>query len=206
MRCHIFGRVSILSAFLPFLLVFFAVPAFSGDLCGHVRDRETGAPVAQAGVFLRDEAGAYLGQLAVTDADGDFCIADLPGGTYTLEIRVNDYLVAYLPGVLVSDDPSTVPINAILPPFTLEQPWPNPSSSSIFFRLRILRPAPLSVQVFDARGRLMRAWNMVRPDPGPRDYQWDGRDARGRCVPSGLYFMRARASGHIVTRRLVLAR
>ena len=193
--------------FLLFLLMLLpAASALGGDLCGHVRDAATGEPVAGAGVFVRDGAGGYLGRLAVTDSGGDFCITGLPGGFYTLEIRVDDYLAAYLNDVEVAEDVTSVPVDALLPPFMVGNPWPNPSSASVNFSLTILRRAPLSVRIYDARGRVVRSWGSSLPEPGPASYSWDGRDAKGRSVPSGLYFLRARGDGYVVTRRLALTR
>jgi hypothetical protein len=65
---------------------------------------------------------------------------------------------------------------------------------------------PVRLDVFDARGRLVRT--LVRSDPGPGHHRvrWNGDDPGGRPLPSGLYFYRLRAGGETFERALVLAR
>jgi hypothetical protein len=61
--------------------------------------------------------------------------------------------------------------------------------------------------VYDATGRRVRDLaDGVAPGSGPRTLLWDGRDAAGRPVPSGLYWVRLRA-GHASPRvRLLVLR
>ncbi len=59
-------------------------------------------------------------------------------------------------------------------------------------------PSPVVLDVFDIAGRRIRT---VRTDlpAGPQQVRWDGRDASGREVASGIYVMQLRAQG--VTQR-----
>ncbi len=62
----------------------------------------------------------------------------------------------------------------------------------------------LRVTVLDLLGRRVReVWNA--PAPG-RSIVWDGRDERGRTVPSGIYFARVEAGRERIVRRLVWLR
>ena len=49
---------------LTIVLLFFALPAWAGTLCGTVRDAQTQSPVFQAGIFLYDESGTFTGLAA----------------------------------------------------------------------------------------------------------------------------------------------
>ncbi|MCH7521943.1 MAG: hypothetical protein IIB42_09635, partial [Candidatus Marinimicrobia bacterium] len=40
--------------------------------------------------------------------------------------------------------------------------------------------------------------------PGYRPATWDGRDATGRVVPSGIYLARLHAPGYSATRKMLL--
>jgi hypothetical protein len=51
------------------------------------------------------------------------------------------------------------------------------------------------LELYDARGRLVRTLVSGRRDPGRQEAVWNGRDAAGRRVPSGVYFARLRAAG-----------
>jgi glucose/arabinose dehydrogenase len=52
----------------------------------------------------------------------------------------------------------------------------------------------LGLEVYDARGRRVAHLAGPRALSGPTTMTWDGRDAAGARVPSGLYFVRARTT------------
>ena len=60
---------------------------------------------------------------------------------------------------------------------------PNPMSASA----RIVLPAPGRIEIADAQGRRVRAATLAE---GAAAFEWEGRDARGRGLPPGLYFVR----------------
>jgi hypothetical protein len=186
-------------------LVLTAGTALAGSICGQVTDQQTGQPVAHAGIFLRDAQGAYLGQYAATDAGGDYCIDDLATGTYMIEVRVDDYVIAYVTGVEVLNTASTVPISAQLPAAWLDLPWPNPASAQVNLRLHASRSLNLDLAVHDMRGRVVRRWQGAL-DAGERNFVWDGRDVRGHRLPTGLYFIRLHTGERTMTRPVLLTR
>jgi hypothetical protein len=73
---------------------------------------------------------------------------------------------------------------------TLAEPrlaaWPNPFRDEL--RLRLSRPGDFRLAVLDVTGRQIRTLQGFFD--GTNDLVWDGRDARGRPVPAGLYFLR----------------
>lgn len=191
----------------PLLLALLAAgPLSAASICGSVTDATTGDPVAQAGVFLRNVAGDYTGDHAATDAAGLYCLDGLAAGTYTLEVRVDDYVVCYRNGVVVDDDATDVPLAANLPAVRLALPWPNPSAGATKLRLVVLREAPVQLNVYDAGGRLLRTWGAASLAGGSHEYEWDACGQDGRPVPSGLYLVQARSEGRTSTRALVLTR
>jgi hypothetical protein len=188
------------------LILVVAAPALAGSICGQVTDSVTSLPVSGAGVFLGDAAGDYLGQYAATDALGGYCFDNLSPGTYSFEVKVDDYRAAFVTGIEVTDDISTVAVSANLPLILFEAPWPNPAVSLINFRLQIRSPLSLELEIFDARGRRVRAWSAGRVEAGPLRYRWDGRDKDGRPAPSGVYFVRVSTQDHLYSRRFLLTR
>lgn len=180
--------------------------ALAAAICGTVTDAISTEPVAGAGVFLRTAGGAYTGDHTSTAADGHYCLSGLVAGTYTLEVRVDDYVVSYRTGIEVADDITDVPVLATVPAVRLAPPWPNPSAGQIKVRVIVQRPAPVRLSVYDARGRLLRAWSAEALSPGDHDYLWDGLGPDGHPVPSGLYLIQVRSQGQAATRSLVLAR
>jgi hypothetical protein len=89
----------------------------------------------------------------------------------------------------------------------LEQNYPNPFylSTTIFYHV----PAPgarVSLEIFDAEGRLVRVLVDGWLHGGRQDAIWDARDNRGRVVPSGLYFYRLDVGGRSWHKRMAVVR
>lgn len=68
----------------------------TGQVEGRVVECPSGQPVAGARVMLREHTRG-----AVTNEDGRFLLFDVPGGTYTLEIRLPDGQREYREPVVV---------------------------------------------------------------------------------------------------------
>jgi len=60
--------------------------------------------------------------------------------------------------------------------------------------------------VLDPLGRKIRSVVGEVQDPGLHSVSWDGRDAAGVLVPSGVYVCRIEVSGTTESRRLVRLR
>jgi len=80
---------------------------------------------------------------------------------------------------------------------------PNPFARVAVVALSRRSTADIELTVHDVAGRLVRR---LPAAAGSREVVWDGRDAEGRDLPSGIYFVRA-ADHHVTdTVRLVLLR
>lgn len=74
-------------------------------------------------------------------------------------------------------------------------------------RLRLVRPAAVSVALFDLRGRRVRTLAVADALPaGPSDLVWDGRNTDGRRAPGGVYLVRAVVDGRKLSVKLTLTR
>lgn len=83
---------------------------------------------------------------------------------------------------------------------------PNPARARAETEIRfgLPRPGPVTLALFDARGRAVR--NLIEEaslPAGDHIAHWDGRDANGRPAAAGLYFLRLEAGGQIRLGRLV---
>ena len=65
---------------------------------------------------------------------------------------------------------------------------------------------PAEVSVFDVSGRLVRTVVRGEYGAGYHTVAWDGKDAGGRRVAAGIYFLRAESAGHTKTLKLVVLR
>jgi len=87
----------------------------------------------------------------------------------------------------------------------LRQNVPNPASRAlIHFDLR--RAGRVSLRVYDISGRQVAELVNRSLEPGSHDVRWDGLDAGGRPVRSGIYFYELAMNGERIARRMVVAR
>jgi hypothetical protein len=85
--------------------------------------------------------------------------------------------------------------------------WPNPFNPRVSIAWSIPRPGPLSITVFDLRGRRVTRLLEAPVSETEGTLQWNGQDDAGRGCASGVYFVQLRgADGERVARRIVLAR
>ncbi len=93
--------------------------------------------------------------------------------------------------------------------FMLEQNYPNPfnAGTMINYAIDSKNTGTVTIDVFDILGRhVTMLYSNETPEPGRYTVRWDGSDANGRLVASGVYFYRLTAAeGHIV-KRMVLIR
>ncbi len=88
----------------------------------------------------------------------------------------------------------------------LQPPVPNPAQSTTRVSYSIARTGPVTLGVYDVRGRLVRGLVDGERPAGNEAVSWDGtRDSGGRLGP-GLYFVRLAEPGILETRKLILLR
>jgi hypothetical protein len=80
------------------------------------------------------------------------------------------------------------------------------SGGGIRILLMLTRPSRTSVDIFDVSGRLVRTLVDQALPAGNHQLHWDGRNARGRDVASGVYFCRARAGTYADTTKILIVR
>ena len=91
----------------------------------------------------------------------------------------------------------------------LAQNFPNPFNPETWIPYQLNKATEVSVQIFDVSGRLVRrldlGWQPVGTymTPSSAAY-WDGRNAVGERVASGIYFYTLQTSDFAATRRMVI--
>ena len=105
-----------------------------------------------------------------------------------------------------TNDPSSPDEAApvILNPMLLPN-HPNPFDRWTLIAFELPAGSEVSVRVFDVTGRMVRSLVDGRMGAGMHAIRWDGCDANGVAVPSGIYFCRLEAAGARETRKMVVA-
>jgi flagellar hook assembly protein FlgD len=83
---------------------------------------------------------------------------------------------------------------------------PNPFTPATSLKFGLVRSGRISVQVFDAGGRMVRSLFSGRKAAGNYALTWDGRDEAGRSVGSGVYHFQLIVNGKRTIKRAVLVR
>lgn len=81
--------------------------------------------------------------------------------------------------------------------------WPNPFVDRVRLALRLPSTAWVRPEVFDVRGRNVRAHEPELLAAGDHTLTWDGRANDGRAAGQGIYFQRASGPGITLCRRVV---
>jgi len=123
-----------------------------------------------------------------------------PGGPHRLH-RGGDNTATYPPLTTTSvDEPDAA---APRPPVLLA--FPNPARGEMRLRAYAPRAATARTRVYAVTGAVVREWTHAAP-PGWFEWSWNGHDARGRAMPSGLYFLEMTVGTQITRTRIVLLR
>jgi hypothetical protein len=86
----------------------------------------------------------------------------------------------------------------------LAQNVPNPFNPTTSIQFTLATREHVSIAIYDASGALVRTLlDEVRP-AGVNDVSWDGRDARGQTMSSGVYFYRMTAGNQTESRKMTL--
>ncbi len=82
--------------------------------------------------------------------------------------------------------------------FKVGNVWPNPSQGESRFAFELPAATNVSMDIFDVRGRRVRSLGGSEFGEGNGHLIWDGRDARGTDLPTGVYLARFNVGGRRV--------
>ena len=88
----------------------------------------------------------------------------------------------------------------------LERNYPNPFNSGTVIPFSLSSETEVHLQVFDVLGRPVVNLVVGRLQTGRYKVNWEGRDAGGRLVPSGIYFYRLHSGNRAESRKMTLVR
>jgi hypothetical protein len=122
-----------------------------------------------------------------------------PGATYYYRVVVEDEAGIR---VLFETDAVSVPVL----PLALHQNAPNPFNPATVISFTLPSAADVTLAVFDIAGRHIRTLVDGPVQGGLTKVAWDGLDAKGNQVGSGVYFYRLSTGKRTISRKMVLLR
>ena len=114
-----------------------------------------------------------------------------------------DYVRDQTPGAPAANFPTSIGIGVGAPAgVILDQSFPNPTAGQATLRFLLTRSAPVRLDVYDVRGRLVQTVASGQFTPGTHDVPWDASS-----LASGTYLYRLTVDGQLVsTKRATVAR
>jgi hypothetical protein len=88
--------------------------------------------------------------------------------------------------------------------WALNQNTPNPCAGSTQIRFEVARTSDISIKVYNAMGQLVRTLENRRMDPGRYSVHWDGTNAVGQRVSSGVYFYKMQTKQFEATQKMLV--
>ena len=89
------------------------------------------------------------------------------------------------------------------------EPFPNPFNAGTTIEIQpvgnTIGGTRIAFEIIDILGRTIRKGEVIEPMP-TRRIVWDGADADGRPVASGVYFLRVRTAESVVIRKMLLVK
>ncbi|MFQ5864944.1 MAG: FlgD immunoglobulin-like domain containing protein [bacterium] len=111
---------------------------------------------------------------------------------------------------VLSASPATsveTPESASLPgDFELLPNFPNPFNPQTTIRYRLSQDSDISLRIYDVNGREVLQLYRGRQKAGEYSATWDGTDAKGRSVESGVYFIQLKTGSLSQVREMTLLR
>lgn len=104
-------------------------------------------------------------------------------------------------------DGTTGPTTPDIPVFTaLLNAYPNPFNPNTNLRYSLKEAGSVRMDIYNAKGQLVRSMNASHATPGYFSMTWDGRDASGKQVGSGVYMYRMTSGQYTAAKKMILAK
>jgi subtilisin family serine protease len=90
--------------------------------------------------------------------------------------------------------------------YALSQNYPNPFNPSTTISFSLPTAGSVELNIYNVNGQLVRSLVSGSQSAGQHSVQWDGQDAQGQRVTSGIYFYQLRTERWSDTRKMIVLR
>ena len=105
---------------------------------------------------------------------------------------------------VLSRSTKEIVIDNIPEAYALGQNYPNPFNPVTVIEYELPDDAYMNLAIYDVLGRKIRTLVSGMQPPGYAEVRWNGTDARGNKVGSGIYFYRIETGKFSKTHKMVL--
>jgi hypothetical protein len=106
-------------------------------------------------------------------------------------------------GSAYQEPESAEPVISLPTKFELGQNYPNPFNPSTRIKIAVPKASSWSLGVFNVAGQLVKRFDGTTSGAAFVDISWDGRDAHGNPVATGVYLYRVRAGEFTDTKKMI---
>ncbi|MEZ4744606.1 MAG: choice-of-anchor D domain-containing protein [Calditrichia bacterium] len=121
-----------------------------------------------------------------------------------ISIEKNVVIVSHSATILPKSPQATEEIAAVPETFELRQNYPNPFNPTTTIQFGLPVDAMVSLNIYNARGQLVKALANGTMPAGVHQIAWNGTDEGGTIVASGMYFYMLQSGDFRETRRMIL--
>jgi len=90
--------------------------------------------------------------------------------------------------------------------FALRQNYPNPFNPSTRIEYELPTTSQVKISVYNLNGQLVQTLFHGEQSAGRYTISWDGKNANGNSIASGLYLVRMEAGRYAAVRKTVIAK
>ena len=152
----------------------------------------SGNPCSPNGIFnsgvLDPETGIFSFTFTSTGAFNYYCLFHCLGG---------------MQGAVTVEEAPT-PVESPAPAAVLGQNFPNPFNPKTTIEYSLSTRSRAVLAIYDSEGSLVVRMDQGLRDAGTHRVEWDGHDASGKAVGSGVYFYRLEGVAGVAPRKMVL--
>jgi|GEM_PF-1286896 hypothetical protein len=173
---------------------------------------EGNQPIAGAIVILKENGQPI--DVTGTYPDGSYEFADIESGNYTISVitpdQVEESVDILFDDIYAQDIPvvsSDIDNEIILPVSTsLAQNYPNPFNSSTNISFNLTQQTSVDLTVYDLLGRKVITLISGTLPAGRQTVNWNGLDAAGAQVASGMYLYVLKVDGETYSKYMTLVK
>ena len=198
----------------------FPDPVLTYRVSGTIFDPQN-KPLYWGDIQFYDENSGFVGHAWVASSTGEYAV-DIPPGRYHATVGVSSYTGGHSENhylgifqlaadtewnIHLSTGETAIEDGGALPPiFALYPNFPNPFNADTAIPYQLPQTGPIELAIYNIAGQRVATLVDEQKPAGQHQAIWNGKDASGKRVGSGLYFYRLSTDTQTQTRRMILVK